>query len=139
MMSKRDLVPLPGFWRKIFFWEIPLVMVSVACWWFWPHVFLGGFGVVNPSSAEIFSLNLYAGVVLTMVGLFYAFLLAQEVVYMPYFWAYQFGLLLGDIYIVTFTIYYYALYHQSASLLIQIGMALTWGLVRLKFLVDMYK
>ena len=135
--AQNDLSPLPAFWRRVFWVELPIVALTVLYWIVDPHGFLKQTFAIDPApQGAVFLLWAYAAAVFTLVFYFYARMLYFPVVHVPTFRAYQEGLLLGDVLIVI--IYAWAALSgtvNAATAWASVGMAMFWGTVRVVFLV----
>jgi hypothetical protein len=136
MSPDNTIKPIPQLWRGIFSIEIPLVVFALGSWLFQPETYLRyTIGITAPGEAEIFLLRLYAGTIASLVFGFYAWLLLQPAVHMPTFRAFQVCLAAGDVFIIAASLAFWSANQRHDTLLLQMGMAALWGIVRVVFLL----
>lgn len=127
---------LSSGWRKVFFMELPLVLITLALWLIAPITYLRDtVGIARPGPPEVLLLRLYAGTVGSLVFGFYAWLLSRRDVHLPTFRAFQVCLLAGDVAMIAASVAHWPHATQHALLAGQIGLAALWGCVRCGYLL----
>ncbi len=127
---------IPRGWWRAFCVELPLVAGTLVFWIAQPDGFLTqSIGIAEPGPPERYLLQLYAGVVGTLVLWFYGRILLAPRIHLPSFRLLQEALALGDVVIVGLGISQWGGPAEPGMLAAQIGMASFWGTLRVLFLL----